>query len=394
VETSTRSAEAVRYRWAVLAAGTTAMASAAVLFVGLPILAPTLREEYSLSLAQIGLLLAAAWIGATLTLLPWGLAADRFGERSVLSLGLAICAVCAAGAAYAPSFAVLLVLLGAAGAAGASTNAASGRAVMHWFGANERGLALGVRQTAIPAGAFVAALALPALAGAGGSEAAFLFLAALCGGGALVGALVLRDREADHELETATIMRTLGDTRLWRLSVGGAFYLYAQVAVLGFGVLFLHDEHGFSDGRAALVLAVSQVLGATFRIGGGRWSDVLGERVVLLRGVGLAVAAALVVVAALAGGPVWLLIPALALAGGLSMAWNGLSFTAAAELAGPLRSGAALGFQQTVLAGAGVAAPVAFAATVSASSWTAAFVVAGIFPLVGWLVLGPLSERS
>jgi MFS family permease len=384
----------VRYRWAVLAAGTMGMASAAVLFIGLPVLAPTLREEYSLSLGQVGFLLAAAWVGSTLTLLPWGLAADRFGERIVLSLGLAVCAACAAGAAYAPTFALLLVLLGAAGAAAASANAASGRAVMHWFAANERGLALGVRQTAIPAGGFVAALALPALAGAGGSKAALLFLAALCGAGALVGALVLRDRDADPELETTTILRTLADTRLWRLSVGSAFYLYAQITVLGFTVLFLHDEHGFSDSRAALVIAGSQVLGAIFRIGGGRWSDILGQRVGLLRGAGLAVAAALLVVAVLAGGPVWLLVPALVLAGGLSMAWNGLSFTAAAELAGPLRSGAALGFQQTMLSGAGVLGPVVFAASVSATSWPAAFAFAALFPLAGWLVLGPLAERS
>jgi nitrate/nitrite transporter NarK len=380
----------VRYRWAVLAAGTTAMASYAGLMVGLPVIAPALREEYSLSLGQVGVLLAAAWVGGTLTLLPWGLAADRFGERAVLSLGIGLCALCLAGAAYATTFTVLLVLLGAAGAAGASTNAASGRAVMHWFAANERGLALGVRQTAIPAGAFVAALALPALASAGGSKAAFLFLAAFCGLGALVGVLVLRDRKAEHELEAATILRTLGDTRLWRLSVSGGLYLYAQVAVLGFGVLFLHDEHGFSGSRAALVIAASQVLGAIFRIGGGRWSDVLGHRVGLLRGVGLAVAAALVVVALLAGGPTWLLVPALALAGGLSMAWNGLSFTTAAELAGPLRSGAALGFQQTVIGGAGVAAPLLFAASVSATSWRAAFGLAALFPLAGWLALGSL----
>ena len=32
------------------------------------------------------------------------------------------------------------------GTAGASVNSASGRAVMHWFTAHERGLALGVRQ--------------------------------------------------------------------------------------------------------------------------------------------------------------------------------------------------------------------------------------------------------
>lgn len=369
------------------------MASAAVLFVGLPVLAPTLREEFGLSLSQVGVLLATAWVGGTLTLLPWGLAADRFGERLVMAAGLTGCAGCLAGAAFAPSAVGLGALLVLAGAAGAGVNAASGRAVMQWFGANERGLALGVRQTAIPVGGFLAALTLPAIAGGGGSEAAFLFMAVLCVVGALVSAVVLRDRPSEHELETATVLGTLRDSRLWRLSLGSGLYLYAQLAVIGFGVLFLHDEHGFSDGRAALVVAAAQVLGAVFRIGGGRWSDLLGRRVVLLRGVGLAIAAALAVVAGLAGGPVWLLVPALALAGGLSMAWNGLSFTTAAELAGARRSGAALGFQQTVLSGAGVVAPVVFAASVSVTSWPAAFGLAAAFPVAGWLVLGALREH-
>jgi MFS family permease len=72
------------------------------------------------------------------------------------------------------------------------------------------------------------------------------------------------------------------------------------------------------------------------------------------------------------------------------MAWNGLAFTAAAELAGGARSGAAIGFQQSVLAGLGLLAPVLFAATVSAWSWQAAFVFAALLPLVGWAGLRPL----
>ncbi len=348
-------------------------------------LVPTLREEYSLSLSQIGVLLAAIWVGTTLTLLPWGLAADRFGERIVLATGLGGCAVFSAGAAFAPSATALFVFLALAGASGASVNSASGRAVMHWFGADERGLALGVRQTAIPVGGFVGALALPAIASAGGSEAAFLFLAALCAAGALVGALVLREREPGDELEVASIIRTLADGRLWRLSAGSGLYLYAQLAVIGFGVLFLHDEHGLSDSRAALVIAASQVLAMVFRIGAGRWSDVVRSRVGPLLKVGLAVSAALALTAVLADGPLWLLVPAIALAGGLSMAWNGLSFTAAAELAGPVRSGAAIGLQQTVLGGVGVVSPIVFAAIVSMASWPVAFAVAALLPLVGVL---------
>jgi MFS family permease len=105
--------------------------------------------------------------------------------------------------------------------------------------------------------------------------------------------------------------------------------------VIGFGVLFLHDEHGLSDSDAALAIAASQVFAVALRIGLGHWSDLIGSRVMPLRRAGLAVALSLVIVALLVDGPLWLLVPALVLAGGLSMSWNGLSFTATAELQVP-----------------------------------------------------------
>jgi MFS family permease len=95
----------------------------------------------------------------------------------------------------------------------------------------------------------------------------------------------------------------------------------------------------------------------------------------------------------LAAAPKRLLVPTLILACGLSMAWNGLSFTAAAEIAGAVRTGAAIGVQQTVLAAAGVAAPVVFAATVDSGSWSWAFGIAALVPLAGWWLLGALSEH-
>jgi MFS family permease len=159
-------------------------------------------------------------------------------------------------------------------------------------------------------------------------------------------------------------------------------------------VLFLHDEYGLSERSAALVFAASQIVAAGLRIAVGRWSDVLGSRIVPLRRVGVAIAGSLVLTAVLASASLWLLVPVLALAGGLTMGWNGLVFTAAAELAGPSRSGAAIGFQQTVLSGIGVAAPVLFAATVSRSSWALAFLIAAAFPLVGRALLRSLRETN
>ncbi len=372
-----------------LAAGTAAQTSFSAVIIGLPVLAPTLRDAHSLSLVQVGVLLDSLWVGTLLTLLPWGLLADRVGERLVLASGLLLCAAALVGAGSAEEFGPLILLVGLAGAAGASVNAASGRAVMQWFPATERGFALGVRQTAIPIGGLISALVLPALSLRG----AFVFLAGLCVAGAIFGIVVIREREGvaeDDVLEPRGLGATLRDHQLWLLCGASSFYLVAQLAITGFLVLFLHDERGLSDAAAAGVLAGVQVVAAAMRIGGGRWSDRLGSRVRPLRIVGFASAITLAVAAAVLSAPLAVLVPAFVLAGGVSMAWNGLSFTAAAEIAGRTRSGAALGMQQSALAAAGALVPPAFAAVVAASSWRLGFAAAAAFPLAGVALLRPL----
>ena len=351
-------------------------------------LAPALRDRYDLSLTQVGVVLAAEWIGLTFALLPWGYAVDRFGERWTLAGGLTVCAACLAGAAFAPSFGSLVLLLGLAGVAGGSVQSGSGRAVMRWFAADERGFALGVRQTAVPVGGAIAALTLPLL---GSTKAGFLFLAGFVLAGALVGAVVLRSGLGEH-IHVEDVETSLRDRRLWRVCGASGLYLIAQIATMSFLVLFLVEDRGWSTGAAAAVLAAGQVLAAGLRIGVGRWSDAIRSRIAPLRLVGIAVTVALALVAAAAGAAGWILVPILVATTGLSMAWNGLSFTIAAELGGR-RSGAAIGFQQTVLSVVGIGAPIAFAATVSATSWRAAFALAAVFPLAGWWALRPLRER-
>jgi hypothetical protein len=135
------------------------------------------------------------------------------------------------------------------------------------------------------------------------------------------------------------------------------------------------------------VIALAQILAIALRIGVGRWSDVVGSRVEPLVRVGVAITLAVALVAVLTGGPLALLVPALAVAGGLAMAWNGLAFTAVAERAGARRSGAAIGLQQTALGGIGVVSPLVFAATVSGGSWRLAFALAALAPVAGLLAL-------
>jgi sugar phosphate permease len=356
-----------RYRWTILSAGVVAQASFSALFLGLSALAPAIVRKYDLSLTEVGVVLAAVNIGLVFTLLPWGLLADRVGERAVVGVGLTGAAVALCGAAFAKSFAALVVALVLAGALGGCVQSASGRAVMAWFGPAERGLALGIRQTAVPLGGAVGAVALPPLAEGPGLRTAFLALAVTLEAAALVGVALLREGAAD-EL-AGHVGRPLRDRGLWLLCGASTLYLATQFSIIGFVVLFLHGEHGFSTTAAAGVLAAIQVLGAAARILLGRWSDRLG------------------------GAPDPVLVPAFVVAGTLGLSWNGLSYTAAAERAGRAQSGAALGFQQTALAAGSVVTPIVFAALVGATSWRVAFALAAVCPLAGYLALQPLIER-
>ncbi len=98
-----------------MAAGTAAQASFSAVLIGLPVLAPELREQYGLSLSEVGIALSSVWVGPILTLLPWGLLADRIGERAVLASGLTVSGILVAAAGWAQSFGMLALLLVLAG---------------------------------------------------------------------------------------------------------------------------------------------------------------------------------------------------------------------------------------------------------------------------------------
>jgi nitrate/nitrite transporter NarK len=265
--------------------------------------------------------------------------------------------------------------------------------VTSWFTRETRGFALGIRQTAVPIGGLVAALVLPVIADRSGVRAALLALA----GFSLVAACLaagwliegpLRGKQQD---ETEVLRHPVRDRRIWRLALGSAALVSTQTAITGFVVIFLESQRDLTATDAGLVLAAITVVGAVGRLVSGRRSDRRGgSRVAMIRAIATATAIAVAAAAVLEGANGWLLVPALVAGGGLSMCWNGLAVTAAVETAGPGRSGAALGVQQTLLGAAGVVTPLAFAPFVASTSWRAGFLVAAAFPLLAVVVLRPL----
>jgi len=386
----------VQYRWVVLAIGTFAQVAFSVVYLGTAVLAPELKRELGLSLAETGILIGSVNAGALSMMLVWGLLVDRYGERLVIALGLGTSAAALVGAAQADSLGWLVAMLVLAGAGGSSVMSATGRAVAGWFEDSQRGLALGLRQTGVPLGGALAALTLPLIVSAGTTSDAFYFLAAVslvAGAAAVAGLREPRLHElipGDAELDGSP----LRDSRIWSLTVGGGLIACAQASVIGFTVLFLHSAHGLSVGRAAAVLAAIQLLGTVARVGLGHFSDRHGDRLRPLVALATLTSLTLAATAALANAPLGALVPVLIVAGGLAMSWNGLAFTATIELAGRLKSGAALGLQQSALGGVNAVMPLVFAPLVAATSWQLAFAAVATLPLAGAFVLHPLAVRS
>lgn len=98
-------------RWAVLALIMAAQTMANVGPLGIPSIAPLIRESLGLSVTQAGSFLSAYYIGPVLMSLPAGWLADRWGVRGAMILGQALIAVGLGAVAVAPSFSFIVAIL-------------------------------------------------------------------------------------------------------------------------------------------------------------------------------------------------------------------------------------------------------------------------------------------
>jgi sugar phosphate permease len=384
----------LNYRWLALGIGALAqMTTGLAFFPGLAAIGPAIASWYHLNLVQMGVLFGTLQFGPVLTIALWGVVADGRGDRFALGTGLGLGAAALASAWLVHSFALLVIVLAVASMLMASTNVASTRAAAQWFSADERGLALGIRQMSVPVGGIVAALMLPALSQALGTPFTFLVVAAICGLVAAI-AIVALSRRPDRQLAPPQNdgVAAWRDRRLWRLAIGVGLLIVCQNSLLAYFVLFLAGQRHMSPTAAALVFLVTQLGGSALRVLLGMISDRTGSRIRPLRWLALAVAALMLVAAASVDLPLVVVIPVLVVGVVLGMSSPGLAYTATAEIAGLQRAGAAIGFEITVFAIGGTFAPILFGLAVTGIGWRGAFALVAVCAVAGWLILARLAR--
>jgi len=340
----------VNNRWAILVLIMAAQTTANVGPLGIPAIAPLIRENLGLSVAQAGSFLSAYYIGPALMSLPAGRLADRWGVRGTMVLGLAVIALGLAAAASATSFSLLLVIMVAAGVGYGMLNPTTAKAVIAWFPRRQRATVVGIKQVGLPLGGALGALVMPPLALSVGWRAAVIISAAASAVLCALTWLLYRDPPRSALEPAAVALESLGEVLrsrdLWLVAVSTLVFAGVQTAFMAFFVLYLRDAVGVPLLTAAYYLVLAQTTGMAGRVVFGVLSDrVFGGRrrvVLMIAGLGSAVCALL-----LAGtGPgtgAWLLVPLALCFGFFGIGWNGVQHTLMAELAGPRGAGTAIG---------------------------------------------------
>ncbi len=258
----------------------------------LPAVGPKIKEELSLSDAQLGFLGSAFLFSYLLTSPIFGYLGDRLSRTRLMALGVGIWSLATAGAGLAKNFVQMFLARGAVGVGEASYASISPALISDYYPPERRGRVFAIFYLAIPVGSAVGYLLGGFLDQHFGWRAAF-FAVGLPG--VLLALLALTapdpprgindppEYKPDVKAPQASYMKTLlvlGRNRQYVLAVlGYAAYTFAVGGFSFWVPIYLNRELGLTLARADFLVGIITVAaGILGTFTGGYLADLLAKR--------------------------------------------------------------------------------------------------------------------
>jgi sugar phosphate permease len=370
-----------RQRWTVLATVTVAVIGASMLQQALASLGPLVLDDLKLTRASFGLLASSVVGGMFVSTFPVGFLVDRYGDRTVVSIGLAGMAVMCAAAALMPSYPMMLAFFLASSVGAATSAPGAAKAIATWFEAGERDLAIGIRQSGGPIGALLAALALPLIGVYLGWRMAVVAASLFCLLGVAGFAAATRGGVAQKARVSTAVIEPgpITSRHFVAASIFGLVLTSVSSAAASYLSLYMHETARLTVLQAGWMLAMFQAGSIAGRIVWGAMTDRLKRRdvpmllVVLLSSIACIAMTGVVGIGA---------VRAAALAFFLGFAlngWTGLYISMLLEVGGLDRAATRIGASLTIMLSGAIWAPPVFGIIVDRSSYAVAWLVLSIW---------------
>jgi len=309
---------------------------------------PLMGDAFAVSNAAIGLALSGMWAAYAAAQFPSGLLADRYGERAVILVAVGGTSVASAVLAAAPTYGVVLVgAVALGGVAGLHYSVATSLLTRRL---PNTGSAIGIHT----AGAPVAGLVIPMLAGAVGAWLGWRWAVALGSVIALPAALLFYaavrptpparpDESIWGRVQEKGLLRVLARPVIARTLMLSAFGAFVWQATASFLPTFLVVYHGYSDPAAGALFSVYFAVQGATQPALGSLSDRIGR----YPAAGLALAFGVVgYVGLVLGTSLWIMVAAI-LAAGFAMGWGAALLPAFMDHLGPKERSAGFGLIRT-----------------------------------------------
>lgn len=316
-----------------------AMAVSTITSHALGILASFLIDEFSITRAELGTVIAVSSALGAIAAIPSGRAVDLIGAKRSLLAVFAISALSFFLYALANDMVVMYLASAVASVPLSAANSATNKTIALHLPTGSRGIVTGVKQSGVSIGILLSGIALPPVALRWGWRAALAIVgAATVIAWAATFFVVPRDRPEPH-VRTGTIVQLRGDTGLMALTLFAFLLGFANSAV-AFIPLYAHEELDLGpvlSGGSVAIVGFAAMVG---RVIWARLADQSGEfeKTLLWQASAGAVAFG-IILAAPYGAGVWQLGLGAFLMGFTTSSWNSVGMLAVISRAGSERAG-------------------------------------------------------
>ncbi|MGK5544279.1 MFS transporter [Streptomyces sp. URMC 127] len=255
---------------------TGSMGLAMFVLFALGALGPLLLDELDITRSQLGTLTALAFGAASLLSLYTGHITDLLGGRWALVALLVTVAAAFAVLSAGGTYGWLLFALLLAGAAQAFANPATNRLIAAHLPPDRRAAAVGVKQSGVQVGAFVAGLVMPSLAAATSWRTALALVVPVALVAALTAAVLPHDRPKTERSAGALLPKAPNAAAGW-LIVYSLGIGTGMAALNTYLPLYAHEELGMGERASGALIAAIGAAGIVARVVWTRFSGRLTD---------------------------------------------------------------------------------------------------------------------